>query len=247
MKKGVVDVGYPAQRVAVIPNSSDNDEFQFDAHAGREFRARRPWLGDDPLLVYTGTFGKVNGVGYMVELATALQRLKSGVKILLVGDGQERQSVLDAAREAGVYGENLFIEEKLPKSDIPALISAATMASSLFIDLPEMQSNSANKFFDALAGGTPVMLNYGGWMHDLVELHGCGLALWKKPIDEVAKIIDIKLYDEDWLQSAGEAARQLAESYFDRDNLARQLIEVLETTVNEKGRSPADIAPGLYR
>lgn len=247
MKAGVVDTDYPSAQVAVIPNSSDNVEFQFDAQAAHEFRAARPWLGDMPLLVYTGTFGKVNGVGYMVELAKALKEIGSDVKILLVGDGQERQQVMEAARDAEVYGENLFMEEKLPKKDVPALMSASSMASALFIDLPEMQSNSANKFFDALASGTPILLNYGGWMHELVESHGCGLAMWRKPIDEVAKTIDDKLHDEDWLQSAGRASRQLAECYFDRDKLASQLIEVIESAVHGEGRMPSDIAPGEYQ
>lgn len=44
----------------------------------------------------------------------------------------------------------------MPKKDIPALLSAATMASALFIDLPEMRPNSANKFFDTLSSVTPV-------------------------------------------------------------------------------------------
>lgn len=37
MKAGVVATGYPAERVAVIPNSSDNRDFAFDAEAARQF------------------------------------------------------------------------------------------------------------------------------------------------------------------------------------------------------------------
>ena len=67
------------------------------------------------------------------------------------------------------------------------------MASALFIDLPEMRPNSANKFFDALASGTPVMLNYGGWMHEMVQAKGCGLAMWRQSAADVAAELDKKL------------------------------------------------------
>src|SRR5690554_3581173 len=246
MKAGVVATGYPAEKIAVIPNSSDNKEFAFDADAAQQFRAARSWLADKPLLVYTGTFGKVNGVGYMVELAKALLARGSDVRILLVGDGAERDIVKQAAEVAGVYQNNLFIEASLPKKEIPALLSAATMASALFIDLPEMRPNSANKFFDALASGTPVLLNYGGWMHDLVTKHGCGLPMWRKSVAEVAEILDAKMHDQAWLHQAGQAARKLAEGYFDRDILADQLISVLHAAVDGKPYNAEQIAPGVY-
>jgi glycosyltransferase involved in cell wall biosynthesis len=246
MKAGVVATGYSADKVAVIPNSSDNREFAYDADAARQFRTERQWLGDKPLLVYTGTFGKVNGVGYMVELASALQALGSDVLILLVGGGAERDSVKQAAEKAGVYQNNLFIEDPLPKKAIPALLSAATMASALFIDLPEMRPNSANKFFDALASGTPVLLNYGGWMHDLVTAHECGLPLWQRSVDEVAEILDAKMHDQAWLDKAGQAARKLAEECFDRDLLAAQLMAVLQSAVDGNPEKAAEIAPGRY-
>src|SRR5690554_2542409 len=246
MKAGVLATGYPAERVAVIPNSSDNREFAFKADAARQFRAARSWLGDKPLLVYTGTFGKVNGVGYMVELAKALSARGSDVRILLVGDGAERDIVKQAAEVAGLYQNNLFIEDPLPKKDMPALLSASTMASNLVVDLPEMRPNSANKFFDALASGTPVMLNYGGWMHELVNKHECGLAMWQKSVAEVAEALDTKMHNRDWLDKAGQAARKLAEDFFDRDMLANQLMSVLQSAVDGKPDNAERIAPGIY-
>lgn len=246
MKSGVLRTGYPAEKVAVIPNSSDNTEFAFDKYAAQRFRAERDWLGDKPLLVYAGTFGKVNGVGFMVELACELLSLKSDIRILLVGSGAERESIKNAAQQAGVYQNNLYIEDPLPKKEIPGLLSAATVASNLVTDLPEARANSANKFFDTLAAGKPILLNHGGWMHDLVMVHGCGLPMWQKPIEDVAAELEIKMHDQDWLVKAGSAARILAETSFDRDILAAQLLSVLQNVVNGNSVKVAEIAPGNY-
>jgi len=246
MKQGVADTGFPHNKVAVIPNSSDNSEFKFNLESAREFRQKRPWLGDDPFLVYAGTFGRVNDVSYMVKLAAELKRRDSDIKILLVGDGQERGKILELALEVGVYEHNLFFEKMIPKKDVPALLGASAMASSLFIDIPEMQVNSANKFFDALAAGKPILLNYGGWMHDLVEKNNCGLAVRGKPVSEVAASLDNALHDDRWLRDAGLRARRLAENYFDRDKLADQLIEVLERAALGEQYDFSAIAPITY-
>lgn len=246
MKEGVAATGVPVNQIAVIPNSSDNHEFQHDPQAAETFRAKRPWLGDKPLLVYTGTFGKVNGVGYMVELAKILKSKSSDIRLLLVGDGQERPAVIEAAQVAGVYEENLFFESKLPKRDMPSLLSAADMASNLVIDLPAARANSANKFFDTLAAGKPVFINHGGWMHELIKSHGCGLAIWQQPVEQVAQELEAKLHDTEWLAQAGDAAKTLAEKEFDRDVLAGQLMQVLETAQEGNSSCAAEIAPGNY-
>lgn len=246
MKEGVIKTGYPSNQVAVIPNSSDNKDFQYSGIAANNFRASRAWLGNNPLLVYTGTFGKINGVGYMVELAQELKKLNSNIKILLVGDGAEKELVISSAKSAGVFEKNVFYESRIPKKDIPALLSAATMASALFIDLPEMRPNSANKFFDALASGTPVFLNYGGWMHDLVNKHQFGISGWQINIKEVAKNLNDKMNNPTWLDQAAKSARNLAETEFDRDKLANQLIKVLEHTLHNESFQAEMVAPGKY-
>lgn len=246
MKEGVLRTGYPAVKVAVIPNSSDNAEFQHNAEAAAKFRANRDWLNDRPLLVYAGTFGPINGVGYIVPVAQELLRLNSDVRILLVGEGAEKAKIEEFAAQAGVLGENLFIEGMLPKREVPALLSASDMAAAFFVDLPEMRPNSANKFFDSLASGTPVMLNYGGWMHEMVEATGCGMAVWGRSAAEVAAKLDAKLHDRVWLEEAGRAARKLAEEHFDRDLLADQLIKVLQAAVDGRAELAEKIAPGEY-
>ena len=69
------------------------------------------------------------------------------------------------------YGANLFIEKPLPKKDMPASLSAASIVSNFVIDIRENWANSANKFFDGLAAGKPIFLNHGGWMQDLVLIN----------------------------------------------------------------------------
>src|SRR5690625_1708404 len=246
MKEGVIKAGYPAAQIATIPNSSDNVEFAHNEAAAAQFRNQRPWLGDRPLLVYTGTFGKINGVTYLADLAKALLPVNQEIRILLVGSGREDTLLKDRATELGVLDKNLFIEDRIPKNQMPAVLSAATMACSVCIDLPEIRANSANKFFDALAASKPIMLNYGGWQHELINKHHCGVSLWRKPIDEAARLLAEHITNKTWLQEAGQASRLLAEQYFDRDKLAAQLEQVLIAAARGQSNQVQSIAPGIY-
>ena len=246
MKAGVLKTGYPEKQVAVIPNSSDNLVFVHNDEAVKKFRAERVWLDDKPLLIYAGTFGKVNGVDYIVKVAKELKKLNSNIRILLVGDGREKSDVITEAKEAGVFEQNVFFEPAMVKKDMPILFSAATMTSNLVADMPEARANSANKFFDSLAASKPILLNHGGWMHEIVKSHDCGLAMWQQPVELVAAKLHEKMNNDEWLKQAAMAAKKLAVKEFDRDLLAEQLISVISNVVEKKSINASDIAPGIY-
>ena len=53
--------------------------------------------------------------------------------------------------------------------------------------MPELEANSANKFFDYLAAGKPVVINYGGWQQALLEETGAGIRIKYQDLDRAAK------------------------------------------------------------
>lgn len=234
MKEGVIRRGYPANNVHVIPNSCDLDLFQISRTAGAYFRSQYEWLRDRPLIVYTGAFGRINGVAYLAYLAEAVRYLAPEIRFLTVGDGLEYNLVSKLAKKMGVLNDNFFMMKAIPKNKIPIILSAATMATSLVIDLPALWANSANKFFDALAAGCPIAINYGGWQADLIEEAGAGIVLPYRDIPKAAEMLLATLNNQKWLDQAGVAALKLAQTQFDRDKLAKQLEEVLLDVVGRE-------------
>jgi glycosyltransferase involved in cell wall biosynthesis len=228
MRDGVVSSGYPSDKVYVIPNGADLDRLFPDQVARSRFRRKYGIAEDKILIVYTGTFGRINGVDYLVRLA---ERLKGNAKayFLMVGEGQQRNYVLDLANETNCLGRNLFILPPLQKSEIPDVLAAADIATSLFLPIPEMESNSANTFFDGLAAGCCMAINYGGWQADLLSSHGAGLQL-SRNIEEASNQLKDLLNNPDWIVDSGYRARKLAEKMFSRDQLAQKLEQVLAST-----------------
>jgi glycosyltransferase involved in cell wall biosynthesis len=228
MADGVIKSGYPSSRVHIIPNSCDTDIFQVSQSEGQKFLNSHPKLQDGPLVLYAGTFGLINGVGYLVDIASAMLQIDTAVCFLIVGDGNEQNQIREKAVKAGVLGKNLWIMPPVPKSEMPRLLSAATISTSLFIDLPEMWNNSANKFFDALAAGRPIMINHEGWQANLIREAGAGLVVPSDNADQSARMLHDFLSDPEKTTKAGQAAFQLAKTRFDRDDLAWELLGVLQ-------------------
>lgn len=227
MKEGVISTGYPKDRVSVIPNSCDNDLFDVSEEDYLKFKEKNTWLPNGETIIYTGTFGMVNGVGVAVDLARELKQRGSTIKILLIGDGLEFETIYKKAQEYKVLDEQLFIRKQVPKTEIPYFLKYATMASSFAIDLPAIQANSANKFFDALAASKPILINYGGWQKDIIEQNNCGVVAWKKSIKEIANELEDFISDNEAYTQACINAKRLALNDFSRDRLAAQLEKIL--------------------
>jgi len=51
------------------------------------------------------------------------------------------------------------------------------MGSSFVISKKPLWANSANKFFDTLASGRPVLINYEGWQKEIIEKENIGYVL----------------------------------------------------------------------
>lgn len=225
MADGVVAAGYKPELTTVIPNCSDLELFASTPVERETCRLEYGIPADAVLLVYAGTFGKVNGVEYLVKLAHALRKEKK-IHFLAIGDGKEFATVKQLAEKLACLGVNVQLRKQIPKAEIPRVLAAADIVTSLFIPLKPLEANSANKVFDALAAGRCVAVNHGGWLAEMLESTGAGFQL-STSVEEAALQIKQWADDPQRIERAGINARRLAEDRFSRDKLAVQLEDVL--------------------
>jgi glycosyltransferase involved in cell wall biosynthesis len=197
-----------------------------------DFRSKHPELGSKKIVLYAGTLGVINGVSYFVDLAFEASKLSSDVCFVIIGGGKEWDLVNARAIELGVLNKSLFMYPSIPKTDLLSAFAAASISTSLFVDLKPMEANSANKFFDSLASGTAVAINYGGWQVPVLESYQAGLQLSRNVSSAALQIIDL-LNNETKLEEMGRNARRLAEEQFSRDVLASRLERCLTDVVGE--------------
>jgi glycosyltransferase involved in cell wall biosynthesis len=233
MRDGIVKAGCEENKVVVIPNFSNRELFN-QGMTGDNFRLKRGWPKETPLLVYTGAFGMINGISYLVDIAEQLLLLNSNARILLIGSGKEFDLVISRAKEKNVLDINLFIEDSIKKEQLPEVLSAANLASNIVINVPAVWNNSANKFFDALASGTPVLINGKGWQADLVNKTKSGIVTYGMSLEQSAKKIDDFLHDENLLEAASKNALNLSKECFDKNKLVKQVEQVLYFSLSHK-------------
>ena len=86
---------------------------------------------------------------------------------------------------------------------------------------------SPNKFFDYLAAGIPVLVNYPGWVAKLVHENACGFAVPPKDAKAFADALERAADNRAALAAMRPASATLALT-FDRTALADQFVDWLE-------------------
>jgi len=228
MKVGITESGTHNDRVTVIPNIADLSLFSSLEQSSSFVKDNYPELEGRRVVLYTGTFGYVNGLSYLVKMAKTLKDEGDlDICFVAIGGGAEFEKVKEEAESLGVLNSYIYLYPAISKQKIPSLIAKAELMISLVINNQALWANSANKFFDALASGTPIIINHRGWQADLIDETGAGLVL---PADspELGAVELIQfMTDTNRMLSAGIAAKRLAKERFERNLLVRKFEKVL--------------------
>lgn len=229
MVGGIARRGVDSSRIMMIPNGCDLDLFS------PEPKAERPaGVGQDQLLVvYSGTHGIANGLDAVLDAASVLrQHHRQDIVIMLVGEGKLKRSLQARAQRESL--SNVVFRGLMPKSELAGLLSAADVGLQVLSNVPAFYfGTSPNKFFDYLASGLPVLCNYPGWVSEMIDEHRCGFSVAPEDPVGFAEALEYAADHRSDLKRMGAGARQLAESEFNRDELAGQFVEWLEGTCNE--------------
>ena len=228
MREDIIAKGVEPEKVSVIPNGCDLDLFEADSSAYAAVRAAHPGLGDGPLVVFAGTIGRANGLGYLVEVACHMRRISPRTRFAVVGDGPERPSVADHAKRLGVLGETMFFAGHVSKHDAARWIIASDAVVCLFTGPRVVWKDAVqNKFFDALAAGKPTASNFEGFQSIVARDAGIGIVMDPASPSRGAQQLHSMLSDSEWRRQAAERSSVLAKNAFSRDRLAAELERVL--------------------
>ncbi|MFO0961578.1 MAG: glycosyltransferase family 4 protein [Phycisphaerales bacterium] len=240
MRDDIVAKGVPASKITVIPNGCDNSIFGGAADPAHSPRRKHAWLGDRPMVIYPGAVGRVNGVGYLVEVAKACQTIDPEVRFVIIGGGGEWETVREHARQAGVLDRSFFMLPAMPKNELAHWVIDSDLLMCLIGPKSVSKDAVQNKFFDAMAAGKPTGNNFEGFQTRIAAEHDIGIVMDDDPA-KGAQLLCSKLRDRAWLAGAAERSRRLAAGEFSRDALAAKLRRVLEETVAQSrgGAAPA--------
>jgi len=224
-----IEQRFPNKKSIVIPNISEISRFE---NVDRNFNLPFDFQGKK-IVLYAGTFGEVNGLNYLVNLAYKTLGIDNSVVYLLYGKGKQLSNVLDNAKKKGVLNNNFFYGGIVSKSELPYLYSICTIGCSIVVDNPILWDNSANKFFDSLAASRPIVINHLGWQSDVIKQYNVGYVLPVELTEKSTKDFIQYINNEELLKEQSLRARSLAEREYSLDVAAKKYMKMFKLLSNE--------------
>lgn len=231
MEAAVREVVGDRRPCTLIPNCCDLD--LFGGADGAAVRRQYGWE-DRCVFLHAGAMGRINGLDLVVRAADAL-RSESAALFVLAGEGREQAALERDVRRRGLA--NVVFLGKRPKREMPALFAAADVCLMTVAPFPILEINCANKWFDSLAAGKPVVLNYSGWQREVLESAGAGYGCCLGDDHEFVRRLQELVRDAQRRAQMGRSARRLGEARFSRDSCLQRVEAVLNSVANRPGRS----------
>ncbi len=227
----------PQSQISVIANFSDLDFFK-PSPKDPDILAH---FGLKPVftIIYSGAIGKVNAVDEILDLAKIAQDKGRPFQFLFLGKGTHQRLLLEKANQLGLTNFHHFSFGN--KEKVRKILAISDMAYISFDHLPILETNSPNKFFDALAAGKAILVNHKGWVYDLVKTNQLGFYFDPKNPLETFDLLDNLALNPQTLAQYQKNARNLAEQHFSKEMAIRKLLAVLDP--NKYGK---DFKDGVY-
>ncbi len=225
---GIARLGVRRERICVIPNGCDTE--LFDSIAPLKPHAYLPdrIAPDDFVAIFAGAHGLANGLHAVLAAAETLkQRGQASIKFLLIGDGGQKQALKRSVGERGL--DNVILVDPLPKRQVVGLLKGADIGMQILADVPAFyRGTSPNKFFDYLAAGRPVLINYPGWLAEIIEREGAGFAVPARSPVAFGEALEKARRERPLLNEMALRAAALGRREFAREVLAERFCEALE-------------------
>lgn len=229
---GIAARGVSRDKITLVPNGCDIALFQ-DA-----VPVRPEGVTDTELVaIYGGTHGIANGLHNALNAAAVLKmRGRDDIKIVLIGSGLKKADLMADAKARGLH--NVIFMDPMPKGTLAGYFKGADVGLQLLDNIPAFYyGTSPNKFFDYIATGKPVINNYPGWVADMIRENDCGWAVAPDAPEAFADALEAAQARKADLPAMGQRSLALATDKFNRENLAKAFVEVLETTAQRKTKS----------
>jgi glycosyltransferase involved in cell wall biosynthesis len=176
--------------------------------------------GNACVAIYAGLHGIAQGLD---QILSAVADLAGPLKIVFVGDGPEKQLLMDKARSMRL--NSVEFRAPVKASEIPAyLASADVILVPLAVDLP---GAIPSKLYEGMASARPVLLVASGEPARIVEKYECGLVVKPGDIRGLRAALETLCQDANARDAMGAAGRRAAVAHYDRETILSQFVSML--------------------
>ena len=210
MAKRVREKGVRNEKVHVIPNFVDIDDFKplpkvngFSVSHG---------LQDKFVVSYAGNMGKPQGLDVFIEAANLL-RNEPGIHFLMMGDGSERERLIEQAKRLNLQNTTI-----LPYQPYDTMAEAYATADASFVPQAPGTSNDGipSKIYRIMACARPVIAStdLDSDIASLVMKSDAGAVVRSGESEALARAVkDAYLHHDTWMEKGAKARETVLQNY----------------------------------
>jgi glycosyltransferase involved in cell wall biosynthesis len=224
MVEYLVNRGFPATKIQVIPNGANTDLFCFDPEARQRLREQFG-LADKFVVIYAGLLGIAQGLESSLDAAEYLATTEPLVHFLYIGEGPVKTQLQKKSAAAALT--NVTFLPAQPRETIPGYLSAA---DSALIPLTRQRLVGAlpSKMFDAMACQRPVILSAEGEACQVLAAARAGLTIPPEDPEALVQAIRQLQSTPELCAQLGQNGRQAVIANYSRQAQAQQLSQLLQ-------------------
>lgn len=221
--------GIPHRKLSVVPNGVDLKRFS----PGVKVEALLDEFGvrDKFVVLYIGAHGISHGLGAVLETANRLKG-EEGIRFIFIGDGAERETLMDKARGLGLTNVAFF--PGVERERVSDLYRLADVCLVPLRNIPLFSTFVPSKMFEILGAGRPIIASLEGEAAGILKESGAAVIT---PPEDSAALADAIVELRDAPHRRAEMAtngRRFAERQYDRAGLARRYLDLLKGLVKSK-------------
>ncbi len=210
----------PGKRIDVISNMADVEYYKpstKDPQLESRFAVQNKFV-----VSYIGTFGLANGLERMLYCAQEAQLQNLTLHFLLCGEGARHDELQQYIGQLGL--QNVSIIPMQNREGVRDVLNVTDAAFISYLPLPVLETGSPNKYFDALAAGKLIVVNFKGWIKDEIEPNTSGFFVENQQmfVEKIRPFIQ----QHELLEIYQRNSRLLAERTYARQLLSKKFIEL---------------------
>ena len=216
VRDNLIQRGYPAERIFLGINGVDTKLFRPLPQTPAQARAELGWT-EHYTVLYAGTCGVVHGLTTVLDAAEQL-RERTDIQFVFVGDGAERASLIEQARQRQLNNVTFFDAQL--NQHMPLVYAAADVCLVPARKAQVLKGLLPAKMFEIMACGRPFLVGIDGEARRVAEQEAQA-AVFIEPQNAEALVAGIlHLFEHPEVAEAlGKQGRVFAETHFDRDHL----------------------------
>ena len=211
---------------------------------GANFRQFRPGRGElrqrqfglppgDLVFIYTGNIDAVRTVDKMVRAFTAVAQEHPHIRLLLLGEGDQRQHLHSLVEKRGLSHRGTFTGI-VPYAEIPSYLQAADVGVAYVPDKVQYRNQPPLKTVEYLATGLPVLATDTPGNRRFV-LPGRNGLLAEDTVEALADSLTRLVEERELRQEMAQAARESVRPFSYEQIVREQLLPFYERCLSAAG------------